>query len=84
MLSMNADSGTFANEHKSGAELWRSLVFNYGEKFAYTVEIIEIVERSKSMTDILPKKFATRERLHIEFANSMKTTTLTSRVLLAG
>ena len=59
LLSINADIGTFAKEHKSGAELWRLLVFNY--------EMIKNVEKAKSMADIQPK-IATLERLYIEFA----------------
>ena len=72
LLSINADIGTFAKEHKSGAELWRLLVFNNEKKSAYTVvsvvEMIKNVEKAKSMMDIQPK-IATLERLYIEFAN---------------
>ena len=71
LLSIIADTGTFAKEHKSGAELWRLLVFNYEMKSAYTVEsvveMIKNVEKAKSMMDIQPK-IATLERLYIEFA----------------
>ena len=71
LLSINADIATFAEEHKSDAELWRFLVFNYDKKSAYTVvkvvEMIKNVEKAKSMTDIQPK-IATLERLYIEFA----------------
>ena len=52
LLSINADIGTFAKEHKSGAELWRLLVFNYERKSAYTVvsvvEMVKNVEKAKS------------------------------------
>ena len=72
LLSINADTGTFAKEHKSGAELWRLLVFNNEKKSAYTVvsvvEMIKNVEKAKPMMDIQPK-VATLERLYIEFAN---------------
>ena len=87
LLSINADIGTFAKEHKSGAELWRLLVFNYEKKSACTVvsvvETIKNVEKAKSMMDIQPK-IATLGRLYIEFAKgSTRATTRTSRVPLA-
>ena len=85
LLSINADIGTFAKEHKSGAELWCLLVFNHEKKSAYTVvsvvEMIKNVEKAKSM---MPK-IATLERLYIEFAKgSTRATTRTSRVSFAG
>ena len=47
LLSINADIGTFAKEHKSGAELWRLLVFNYEKKSACTV--VSVVETIKNV-----------------------------------
>ena len=71
MLSLNAEIGSFSGEHKSGAELWRLLMFNYEKKSAYSIVnimgMIRNVEKAKSMADIQPK-IATLQRLYIEFA----------------
>ena len=71
LLSISADIGTFAKEHKSGAESWRSHVFNFEKKSACTVvsivKMIKNFEKAKSMMDIQPK-IATLERMYIEFA----------------
>ena len=44
LLSLNAEIGEIGKEHKSGAELWRLLVFNYEKKSAYNVvSVVEMI-----------------------------------------
>ena len=78
LLALNADIGDLGTEHKSGAELWRLLTFNYEKKSAYhvvsVVEMIKSVEKAKSMADV-QAKIATLHRLYIEFAKGFNEST---------
>ena len=70
LLSTSAAVGAFGVEHKSWAELWRLLVFNYEKKWAYDVvsivDMIRNVHKAKNLGEVQPK-IATFEWLYLEF-----------------
>ena len=47
MLALNAIVGRAGKEHKSGAELWRLLMYNFDKKTVYN--IVNVVEISKTL-----------------------------------
>ena len=61
ILSLNAIVGRAGKEHKSGAELWRLLMYNFDKETVYNivkiVEMIKNVEKAKTIGDIQAKIF---------------------------
>ena len=71
MLALNAIVGRAGKEHKSGAELWRLLMYIFDNKTVYNivnvVEMIENVEKAKTTGDIQAKN-SNLQRLYLEYS----------------